>query len=47
MPDLAWFVGVVVVASAVGLTVGMLAAPALARWSERGDADEEPGDGHD
>jgi hypothetical protein len=47
VPDLLWMGIVIGVATAVGLTVGMLAAPALTRWSERADRDEEPGDGDD
>jgi hypothetical protein len=43
MPDLAILGLIAVAVAAVGIAVGMLAAPRLIRWSER----DEEADGHD
>jgi hypothetical protein len=39
--ELAWFAVVVAVVLGVGLAVGILVAPALTRWTERANADDE------
>jgi hypothetical protein len=49
MGDLVVLVGIVVVAGAAGIALGMLLAPRIGRLAERSDdtsTTEEPGDDH-